>query len=65
MPFRLAVDNLNYYIDLSIEENAENLYQMTLESRTDVIVGIRAYDTMDSFHVHFIGHCGDQTKNLY
>ena len=40
---------------------------MTLDSKSDIIVGIRAYDDENgkNFNIHLIGHCGDQTKNFY
>jgi len=34
---------------------------MTLDSKSDIIVGIRAYDDekAETFNIHLIGHCGD------
>lgn len=38
---------------------------MKLENKSDIVVGIRCYDSELNFNVHLIGHCGDSTKNLY
>jgi hypothetical protein len=38
---------------------------MKLENKSDIVVGVRCYDSESSFNVHLIGHCGDSTKNLY
>lgn len=61
----LACDPLSSQpIDLSIEEHVEKVNQMTVETKSDLVVGIRCYDCEQGFAVHLVSHGGDQTKSF-